>query len=332
MSATPGITPASADNVDRVYSGADYIKQLQAEPKAEKLTAGFSENGLASSNYDEIKAAREKNKLFTDKNKLGKQDFLLLLTTQLKFQDPMEPMKNEDFIAQMAQFSSLENMTNIETAIMGMDDSFHKSLTLQTESSDALKNSADAIAGSLSANNTTQLAMNNALTSGLIGKDIRVKVDSVLMNSGNNGEIAPKRFFYSTDTPANDVKINIYDAENKLVRTLSAESLQAHTPYDFEPYGDHSVVWDGKDNSGEMINPGLYSVKIEAKLGSGAVPAQLFEQGTVGGIDYRSEGVLLQVKSRDWDWAEDDTVKYYTTSIPIGSILSVREHTELAQD
>ncbi|EMP00605.1 putative flagellar hook capping protein [Leptospira santarosai str. HAI1380] len=51
---------------------------------------------------------------------LGKDDFLKLLITQLSSQDPTNPVKDQDFIAQMAQFSSLEQMSNISTGIQKM--------------------------------------------------------------------------------------------------------------------------------------------------------------------------------------------------------------------
>jgi len=44
---------------------------------------------------------------------LGKDDFLKILITQLSHQDPSAPMQDREFIAQMAQFSSLEQMTGM---------------------------------------------------------------------------------------------------------------------------------------------------------------------------------------------------------------------------
>jgi flagellar basal-body rod modification protein FlgD len=49
---------------------------------------------------------------------LGRDAFLQLLVTQLQHQDPTQPLKDGEFIAQLAQFSSLEQLTSIQQSLV----------------------------------------------------------------------------------------------------------------------------------------------------------------------------------------------------------------------
>ena len=54
--------------------------------------------------------------------KLGKNEFLKLLVTQLRYQDPLNPLQGEEMAAQLAQFSSLEQLVNIGEALEAQED------------------------------------------------------------------------------------------------------------------------------------------------------------------------------------------------------------------
>lgn len=51
---------------------------------------------------------------------LGKDAFLQLLVTQMQYQDPLDPQDNSEYLAQLAQFSALEQMTNVAESLTGV--------------------------------------------------------------------------------------------------------------------------------------------------------------------------------------------------------------------
>ncbi|BCS80466.1 flagellar hook capping FlgD N-terminal domain-containing protein [Anaerocellum diazotrophicum] len=68
---------------------------------------------LFVSNNTNISNSTQGSTASSGKNILGKQEFLNLLVTQLRYQDPLKPMEDKEFVAQLAQFSALEQMQNL---------------------------------------------------------------------------------------------------------------------------------------------------------------------------------------------------------------------------
>ena len=60
------------------------------------------------------------------KSSLGQEDFLRLMTTQLQNQDPFAPMENGEFIAQMAQFSTVTGITEMGQSLNGISDKLNE--------------------------------------------------------------------------------------------------------------------------------------------------------------------------------------------------------------
>ena len=125
---------------------------------------------------------------------LGKDDFLQLLVTKLEHQDPLKPMEDEDFIAQLAQFSTLEQMNNI----------------------------ADGIATSNQWDYLQMHSINNVMASGLIGKDVKAEYSGVYVDATNEPQIT-----YTMPSAASLVEIVVTDEAGQIVTTLTQDSVAA---------------------------------------------------------------------------------------------------------
>ena len=80
--------------------------------------------------YEAFKKAEKAPKYIEDErdvnDEMGQKEFLLLFTTQLQNQNPLDPMKNEEFVAQLAQFSQLEATTSMSESLNGLVGSLQK--------------------------------------------------------------------------------------------------------------------------------------------------------------------------------------------------------------
>ncbi|MCL2244921.1 MAG: flagellar hook assembly protein FlgD [Treponema sp.] len=97
---------------------------------------------------------------------LGKDDFLKLLITQLSYQDPTAPMDDKQFIAQMAQFSTLEQMT-------AMASDFNKlaSMLMGSEASGALGKNVEILEGDKVIQGTVQAVTRGGVPQILVNGD-----------------------------------------------------------------------------------------------------------------------------------------------------------------
>ncbi|MFJ2694517.1 flagellar hook assembly protein FlgD [Pseudomonas sp. NPDC087336] len=128
----------------------------------------------------------------TGKKALGKDAFLQLLVTQLKNQNPLEPQDNGEFVAQLAQFSSLEGITTLNDTVSGIAGNYNSSQALQA--------------------------------SALVGRSVIAPGDKAVIDTtkGMTGAVVIPQ-------SVAEVAVKITDKDGKTVRTLTLDDQQAGT-------------------------------------------------------------------------------------------------------
>ncbi|THB67940.1 MAG: flagellar hook assembly protein FlgD [Desulfovibrio sp.] len=126
----------------------------------------------------------------TGDSEMGKEEFLTLLVAQLSNQDPLNPVEDKEFTAQLAEFSSLEQLTNISDGIEALGQA----------------NEMESMVSAVS----------------FIGKDIRSKGDSISIDGDEVSSM-----YYELDEPISRGYINIFDSSGNLVVTEYLSASQA---------------------------------------------------------------------------------------------------------
>ncbi len=184
---------------------------------------------------------------------LGKEEFMTLLLTQLQMQDPFEPLDNQDMIAQLAQFSSLEQLQN-------MSGGFQQNLEM------------DLLLGQL---------LNNTMATTMIGRSVQVEGNAISL--GESGEV-PK-LAYRLDGNATDVTLTVTDENGTVVATLDElDGLVGFHTIEWDgrgengeslPPGNYSFSVSATDAEGNQIGTAEHIV------------------GNVKGVRYRDGNALL---------------------------------------
>ena len=146
---------------------------------------------------------------------LGKADFLNLLVVQLKNQDPLKPSDPTEFTSQLAQYSSLEQLYNMNESMKALED---------------LK----GIFGRIS-------------TLSLIDKQVVVSSNSFQFE-GQKVELG-----FHLQEAVKEATVYVKNESGQLVDTIKISN---------PPIGEHMLQWDGKNQQGTQMSPGMYSFSI----------------------------------------------------------------------
>ena len=184
---------------------------------------------------------------------LGRDAFLRLLVAQLQNQDPLEPVKNEAFVAQLAQFSSLEQLTLINENLA--DDAGTEATT------------------------DVRLAVDGNTAVSLIGREVQVPSDNITYSG--EGSV---RLGYNVEGPSDVVRLRVVDQSGTIVNTLVDGSPEQ---------GNASTIWNGKDAEGKRADPGIYRIEPSATYLGIPSPVSAGTAGIVTGVRYQNGQPIL---------------------------------------
>lgn len=118
---------------------------------------------------------------------MGRDTFLKLLTTQMQNQDPTNPMKNEEFVAQLAQFSSLEQLMGLQSVMEGVY--------------------------------VGVMSMNNASMAALVGAEVVATGDQVRVEGGEGVDL-----HFDAGASFESATVTIKDEDGNVVQTLPVDA------------------------------------------------------------------------------------------------------------
>jgi len=199
----------------------------------------------------------------TANSTLGKQDFLNLLVAQMKNQDPLSPQDNTAYVAQLAQFSTLETAQNEETAVEGL--STNMTAFMKTQNA----NTASTV---------------NASSTNLLGKTVRV------VNSDVNYLGSPMNFNIQLNDSVSSAYLQVKNSSGAIIATRSF-ATDGTTQ-------DATCTWDGKGDDGSAVASGDYTASIVDSTGKTS-EGYVYVSGKVTGLRYSSAGsnVVIDGKS-----------------------------------
>lgn len=204
-----------------------------------------------------------------NKSAMGKDDFLKLMIAQLKNQDPLNPMDGTAYASQLAQFSSLEQLTNLNTNISDM----------------------------LGSNQTIAASINNTTLAALIGKD--VKLDGSTLKLAGQDSIS---LGYELPQAASSVKVKIYNSNGALVKTIDSAPTTTGTnklSWDLSDNNGKKLSDGTYTFTVEALDMNKQSIKTNGFIEGTISGVRYTEKGTVlliDGAEY-SLSSILEVKN-----------------------------------